>query len=85
MNDDQNIEVAGRKMGVQTAIEIAFEAGSMSICDMFIDTAEQFGVDFAYEVLKDFRGDIIAKMNQLHEGAGDDIGAMSQKLVGETL
>jgi hypothetical protein len=85
MNDEQNIEVAGQKMGVQTAVEIAFEAGSLSICDMFIDTAEQFGADFAYEVLKDFRGDIIDKMNELHAGAGDDIGSMSQKLVGETL
>ena len=80
-NEKVTLEVGGQHMGVQAALEIAFEAGSLSIIDMFTDTAEQFGVDFAYEVMKDFRGDVIAKMNELNAGSGDHIGAMSQEIV----
>jgi uncharacterized protein (DUF305 family) len=69
------------KMELNDALALAFEAGSLSIIDMFSETAEEFGVEFAYGVLKDFRGEVIQSMDKLRQGSGKHLSDLSQQII----
>jgi hypothetical protein len=65
----------GTEISVETAINMAFDAGSVAVIDLFLNDWEKKG-EAAIETLVEFREFLIDSLNQAVPGAGQDVNVI---------